>query len=64
MLFDPKPVIPPVIFSGLGAILTLVGLGTAFTIWASIAVSVFPSRQWLLESGTWGKGSLVSARSC
>src|SRR3989440_6295631 len=29
MLFDPKPVIPPVIVSGVGAILTLVGLGIA-----------------------------------
>ncbi len=29
LLFDPKPVIPPVIISGLGAILTLVGLGIA-----------------------------------
>ncbi|HAT45748.1 MAG TPA: hypothetical protein DCS90_11675, partial [Ktedonobacter sp.] len=29
LLFDPKPVIPPVIVSGLGAILTLVGLGIA-----------------------------------
>jgi hypothetical protein len=29
LLFDPKPVIPPVIVSGLGAILTLVGLAIA-----------------------------------
>jgi len=33
LLFDPKPVIPPVIISGLGVILTLGG--TALTIWAS-----------------------------
>jgi hypothetical protein len=29
LLFDPKPVLPPVIFSGLGTILTLVGLAIA-----------------------------------
>jgi hypothetical protein len=32
-LFDPKPVLPPVIFSGLGTILTVAGL--ALTLWAS-----------------------------
>jgi hypothetical protein len=30
MLFDPKPVVPPVIFIGLGALLSLVGLAIAF----------------------------------
>src|SRR5436305_6790377 len=30
LLFDPKPVIPPVIFSALGTILTLGGLVIAF----------------------------------
>ncbi len=29
LLFDPKPVVPPVIFSGMGTILTLVGLAIA-----------------------------------
>ena len=35
MLFDPKPVLPPVIFSGLGLVL-LVG-GTALAIWATFS---------------------------
>src|SRR5579859_5845553 len=34
-LFDPKPLMPPVIFSGLGAILTVAGL--ALTLWASFS---------------------------
>ncbi len=29
MLFDPKPVVPPALFTGLGAILTLLGLAVA-----------------------------------
>src|SRR5579859_3328612 len=29
LLFDPKPVVPPIIFSGLGTVLTLVGLAIA-----------------------------------
>lgn len=41
LLFDPKPVVPPAIISGLGVILA-VG-GTAFTIWASYtAYHYFP----------------------
>src|SRR5712664_192358 len=30
MLFDPKPVVPPVIFSGLGAILAIIGTAVIF----------------------------------
>src|SRR5690349_5502407 len=33
MLFDPKPVLPPVIFTGLGLILAVVGL--AISIWTT-----------------------------
>src|SRR5258708_13003698 len=32
MLFDPKPVVPPAIFSGLGVLLSLVGLAIAFCV--------------------------------
>jgi hypothetical protein len=35
LLFDPKPVVPPVIFSGSGAILAIVGI--AVTIWAAFS---------------------------
>ena len=35
LLFDPKPLVPPVIFSGLGLILTIGG--TALTIWAAFS---------------------------
>ncbi|HEY0752604.1 MAG TPA: hypothetical protein VGD98_01380 [Ktedonobacteraceae bacterium] len=34
MLFDPKPVVPPVIFIGLGVILTIVG--TVLVVWAVV----------------------------
>lgn len=34
MLFDPKPVLPPIIFAGLGVVLTIIGLGLIF--WAII----------------------------
>src|SRR6266581_5469950 len=30
LLFDPKPLLPPLIFSGLGAILTVCGLALTF----------------------------------
>ena len=33
MLFDPKPIIPPITFTGLGAILAVVGL--ALSVWAT-----------------------------
>ena len=41
LLFDPKPVVPPIIFSGLGAILTVGGL--ALTIWAGYGNQYFPT---------------------
>jgi hypothetical protein len=40
LLFDPKPVVPPILFSGLGTILTIGGL--ALTIWASLGNLTFP----------------------
>jgi hypothetical protein len=45
MLFDPKPVVPPIIFSGLGAILTVGGL--ALLLWA-----VFTNNQFFPSSNT------------
>ena len=41
LLFDPKPLVPPIIFSGLGAILT--GGGLALTIWAGYGNQYFPT---------------------
>src|SRR6266567_1288151 len=41
LLFDPKPLVPPIIFSGLGAILTVGGL--ALTIWAGYGNQYFPT---------------------
>jgi hypothetical protein len=34
LLFDPKPVVPPIIFTGLGAVLSLAGL--AIVVWSSV----------------------------
>jgi hypothetical protein len=41
LLFDPKPVVPPILFSGLGTILTLGGL--ALTIYAAFGNLTFPT---------------------
>src|SRR5438045_8735830 len=41
LLFDPKPLLPPIIFSGLGAILAVGGL--ALTIWAGYGNQYFPT---------------------
>src|SRR5436305_14906868 len=41
LIFDPKPLLPPIIFSGLGAILTVGGL--ALTIWAGYGNQYFPT---------------------
>ncbi|MGH2481903.1 MAG: hypothetical protein ACRDHW_19800, partial [Ktedonobacteraceae bacterium] len=43
MLFDPKPVVPPAIFAGLGAIATILGL-------AAIGWAVFTNNQFLPTS--------------
>src|SRR5438045_7621554 len=39
LLFDPKPLVPPIIFSGLGAILTVGVL--ALTIWVAFVTCFF-----------------------
>ncbi|MEO6888215.1 MAG: hypothetical protein ABI456_03690 [Ktedonobacteraceae bacterium] len=40
LLFDPKPVVPPIIFAGLGPLLFLVGL--ALLLWSVLTVNVGP----------------------
>ena len=34
LLFDPKPVVPPIIFTGLGTILSLGGVASTFMVYA------------------------------
>src|ERR1051326_8998945 len=48
LLFDPKPLLPPVIFSGLGTILAIGGL--ALTIWAGYGNQYFPTADTSLGS--------------
>ncbi|HVU71181.1 MAG TPA: hypothetical protein VHD63_28900 [Ktedonobacteraceae bacterium] len=54
MLFDPKPVVPPAIFIGLGGIIAV--LGTALIIWAtSTSNQTIPGPSWSAGSVLGGK---------